>query len=76
MLLYNYPKVAFLQYCVSVGCGVVSLTKGTSVFPLGHGLPDHVQFHGQFLLRKSLGLAQIFDVFIQHGQNLLAMALS
>lgn len=31
MLLYNYPKVAFLQYCVSVGCGVVSLTKGTSL---------------------------------------------
>ena len=30
VLLYNYPKVAFLQYCVSVGCGVVSLTKGTS----------------------------------------------
>ena len=26
VLLYNYPKVAFLQYCVSVGCGVVSLT--------------------------------------------------
>ena len=49
---------------------------GNSVFPLGHGLPDYVQFHGQFLLRKSLGLAQIFDVFIQHGQNLLAMALS
>ena len=65
--------------------GVQHLRKGDehirirhrqAVFPLGHGLPDHVQFHGQFLLRKSLGLAQIFDVFIQHGQNLLAMALS
>ena len=26
VLLYIYPKVVFLQYCVSVGCGVVSLT--------------------------------------------------
>nr|MBP3598984.1 hypothetical protein [Eubacterium sp.] len=38
MLLYIYPKVVSLQYCVSVGRGVVSLTKGTSGFPLTHSL--------------------------------------
>ncbi len=33
-LLYIYPKVVSLQYCVSVGCGVISITVGNSVFPV------------------------------------------
>ena len=38
VLLCFYPKVVFLQYCVSVGCGVVSLTKWTSGLPTGNRL--------------------------------------
>lgn len=50
VLLYNYPKVAFLQYCVSVGCGVVSLTKGTSCLPSSNRCFTNSQQRRQFSL--------------------------
>ena len=75
VLLYNYPKVAFLQYCVSVGCGVVSLTKGTSIFPLCNGNSGYKNLFCYFLLRQP----GIFSVLFQsctnlHRHNLLTPA--
>lgn len=61
VLLYNYPKVAFLQYCVSVGCGVVSLTKGTSSFPFGDSLGADMYQAGQFRLGEPAVFPQLFD---------------
>ena len=51
VLLYIYQKVVFMQYCVSVGCGVVSLTKGTSGLPIRNCLSCHMQLFCQLVLR-------------------------
>ena len=62
VLLYNYPKVAFLQYCVSVGCGVVSLTKGTSPFPVGYGLSAHIDLFRKLFLGKLILYTVLSDL--------------
>ena len=49
----------FLQYYVSVGCGVVSLTKGTSGFPTGHGLAGHTKHLGKLLLSNFTFLPEL-----------------
>ena len=62
VLLYIYPKVAFLQYHVSVGCGVVSLTKGNSRFPTRHRLGTYAKSFRYILLRHPLSLSQLSEI--------------
>ena len=67
VLLYNYPKVAFLQYCVSVGCGVVSLTKGTSGFVFGQGLAADMQPVCQFFLGHVIHFSKRNQIILEHS---------
>ena len=62
VLLYIYPKVVFMQYCVSVSCGIVSLTKGTSGFPFAHSLPCNTKNTCQFFLRNSQIVTILFYI--------------
>ena len=52
VLLYIYPKVVFMQYCVSVSCGIVSLTKGTSCFPSRYRPSGYVELLSKLFLCK------------------------
>lgn len=74
VLLYNYPKVAFLQYCVSVGCGVVSLTKGTSIKNSWYNLSFIMLIRGE-AIRKfiMIGMA-VFTSETSYHQTLLTSA--
>ena len=62
VLLYIYPKVVFMQYCVSVSCGVVSLTKGTSGFPTGHRLGTYTQLIRHLLLGQLFFQSQLSEI--------------
>ena len=66
VLLYNYPKVAFLQYCVSVGCGVVSLTKGTSGFIFGYSLSADADSVSKLILRHTVKFSKFNKIILKH----------